>query len=168
MGNPEQAGKFALEVAERAQAGFGGVEMVERAVQEVMEFGFRVFVFHGGFEELAAISGQQSGCILPAQAFAPMLDGNLPQGVQLAAPGMLEADFAAEKQVELTRERAFRAACSLGHGFHQAMIRGEPMHDQAGIRQPSQADERCPGGLHEPSIESRARLAMEIRVEKIL
>jgi hypothetical protein len=60
----------------------------------------------------------------------------------------LVGDFSAEKQVELAGELAFRPPRTFGDGFDQPVILGEPMHDQAALRQPGEADECGLSGLH--------------------
>jgi hypothetical protein len=68
--------------------------------------------------------------------------------MQFSPPRVLEGDFPAEKQVELPRERTLRTARPLGHGFDQSVRCGEPMDNEAGIRQPGKTDDGGQGGLH--------------------
>src|SRR5690606_23411386 len=58
-----------------------------------------------------------------------------------------------------------RAARALGHGFHQAAFLGEPVDDQAGIRQPGEADDDGPRGLHPGIFGKPGSLAMQIPPE---
>lgn len=155
MGDSKQAGQFALEVAERPQAGLRSLDVVERPGQQIVQRGIRMFRFHGGFEELAAIRGQQGGGVVFPQALTPLADGNLSQPMQFAAASGLHGDFPAEEQVELASKRTLRAACPFGHGFHQSVFLGEPVHDQAGICQPGEADQDGPGRLHPRSVGKR-------------
>lgn len=95
-----------------------------------------------------------------------MTDGNLAQSMEFPAPDPLETNLAAEKQVQLPRKRAFRSACPPGHCFHQPVLFGEPVHDQAGICQPGEADERGQSRLHRVILEETETIAMEKRSKK--
>ncbi len=68
--------------------------------------------------------------------------------MEFAPPGMGKGDFAAKKQVDLTVEWAFRTLCTFGHGLDQAVIFGEPVDDQAGLRETGDADHYGFRGLH--------------------
>ncbi len=148
VGDAEQTRQFALEVAQCPQTGARGVDVIERAAEQIVQRGLWMTGFHRSLQKLATIGRQQGGGVAFAQTLAPLADGNLAQNMQFAAPRLLEADLAAEKQVELAGKRAFRAERPLGHGFHQPVALGEPVHDQAGIRQPGEADEDGRRALH--------------------
>ena len=137
--NAEQFREFGLEMPERAEAGAGGIDVVERAGEQIVELGIGVLRLDRRFQKLTAICGQQRRAVMSAQSFAPMADGNFAQRVKVAAPRLGVGNFAAEKKVEFSRERAFRAESSFGHRFDQSMIRREPVDDQAGVGQSGQA-----------------------------
>lgn len=147
MGDSEQAGELAFKVAERPEAGSGGVEMIEGPHEQIVQVGIRVFRFDRRFEEPAAVGGEQDRGVGLAQAFPPVADGDLAQGVELTATGALKGDLAGEKQVELPGEGAFGAAGAASHGLHKPMFRGEPVDDEAGVREPGEADEDGRRGL---------------------
>jgi hypothetical protein len=97
-----------------------------------------------------------------------MADGNFAQAMQFPAPDPLEADFAAEKQIQLTRKRAFRPTRPPGYRFHQSVLFSEPVHNQAGIRQPGEADECGLRRLHPAILGTKAVNAMVKRIKKFL
>lgn len=73
----KQVGEFVLEVLERPQAGFCGIDVIQRPVQQIVKCGIRVFRFYCGFEELGAIGGKQGGGVVFPQSLAPKINGNL-------------------------------------------------------------------------------------------
>ena len=146
MGNPEYAGEFVFEVEEGAEGGWGGVEVVEGAGEEVVEVGLGVVGFEGFFEELAAVGGEEDGGVVFAEAFAPVVDLDFAEGVEVAAAGAGDGDFAGEEEVELAGEGAFGAAGTPGDGFDEAAFTGEPVDDEAGVGEAGEPDE---DGLHE-------------------
>jgi hypothetical protein len=145
-----------------SEAGLRGGDVIERADEQIVQNRIRVLRLDGGFQKLAKVGRQQRGGVVFSQSLAPIADGNLAQNVQFAASGGLECDFAAEEQIEAAGKRTLRPPRSLGHGFHQPVVLGEPVRDQAGIREPREADDDGPGGLHgADSGENAAGLAME-------
>jgi len=152
VGDSEQAGELVLEVAERPQAGLRGIDVIQRPVQQIVKRGVRVFRFHCGFEELAAIGGKQDGGVVFPQPLAPAADRNLAQGVQLTSPRTLKCDLTREKQIKSPGKRTDRPSRTFGHGLDQTVRAGEPMHNPARIRQPGEADEGRLGGLHAAAI----------------
>ena len=95
---------------------------------------------------------------MAAQALAPIVDHHFPEYVQLAAAGAHDTDFPAEKQIQLACKRAGWAARALYHRFDQAMIPGEPVHDEARISQAGEPHHNGQGRLH---IRSIGRIAPE-------
>ena len=67
-----------------AHAWFLGVEMVERAHEELVKLRLGLFRFDGGFGELATVGSKQCAAVTFSQALAPFVDHHLAQRVQLA------------------------------------------------------------------------------------
>jgi len=139
VGDPEEPREFRFEMAECAQTGPRLVDVIQSSRQEIMKFIIRMFRFHCGFKELAAVSGKKGGGILFAQPLPPMVDGNLPKRVKVTPAGSDKVDLAAEKQVEFPRKGALGTERALRGGLDQPVIGGEPMNDQAAIREAGQA-----------------------------
>lgn len=140
ISDAEQTGELGFKKNKRSEAGIGAVKVVERAPQQIVEIRIWVLGFHRQLQELAKIAGQQGGGITAPQPLPPLVDGDFPEMMEIAAaPSLAEGDLTAEKQIDLTIERAFRPSGSACHGFDQAEIGGEPMHDKAGFREASQA-----------------------------
>ena len=152
MGHSEQGCELGFEMAEGADRGLGGVEMVESAFQKIVQGGIRVFGLHGQFKELAEIGGEQGGGIVPSQTLAPIADRHFTKGVEIAASGAGVGDFAAEKEVDLALKWTFRPAGTLGDGLDQTMGFREPMDDETGFRQAGGSDHDGIGGLHTTSV----------------
>lgn len=91
--------------------------MIERAAEQIVEIGVRMFRLDGGFEQLAAVACEQCRGVAPAQAFAPLADGNLAQRMQIAATSADEGDFSTKKKIQFAGELAFRPPRSLGDRF---------------------------------------------------
>lgn len=152
MGHSEQACELGFEVAKGADRRLGGVEMIERAFQQIVQGGIRMLGFHGQLKQLAEIRGEESGRVIPPQTLAPMADRHLAQGVEIALPGPGVGDFTAEKEVDLSVKRTFGPTGTLGDGFDQALGFREPMNDETGFRQPGGSDHDGIGGLHSASM----------------
>lgn len=161
VGDTEQPRQFRFEMVHGPQAGSGCVHMVERPLQQVVQLWFRVVGFHGEFKQLAKVRGQQGGGILAAEAFPPRVNDDLAEGMQLAALRPGKGDFAAEKQVELASKRAGWAAGRLGHGFEQPVVLGEPVDNQAGVRQAGEPDKNGQSRLHGQSIDQLERISKQ-------
>lgn len=121
MGHTKDAGELGFKVVESSQCRLGGVDVVESTLQEIVEWVIRVLGFHGHFEQLAKISGEQGGGVIPPQPLPPIADGHFTKGVQIALPRAAERDLAAEKQIDLSAERALSPPGTLRHGFDQAL-----------------------------------------------
>jgi hypothetical protein len=80
-------------------------------------------------------------------------NGNFPQRVKFTATRQTEADFAAEKKVELTIELTFRPPSTFGDRLDQTICFREPVNDQAGFRQAGEADHDGFRGWHAVSFE---------------
>jgi len=148
VGHSEQAGEFILVVAEGAQAWSDQLNVVQCPPQKIIQLRLRMLRLHRRLRQLATIGRQQDRVIPLPQSLAPGIDHHLAQPVQLAFPRAGDADLAAEKKVELSGERAFLTPRTLGDGFHQAIRLGEPVHNQAGVRQAGQPDQNGTGHLH--------------------
>ena len=148
MGHTEHAGEFGFEVAERAKGGFGGIEVVESALEQIMQGCIGVFGLHGRFEELAKIGGEERGGIIPPQSLTPIANRDLAKRVEIASTRSGEGDFAAEKEIDLSLEGAFRATGTFCHRLDQALGLREPMHNEAGFRQPGGSGHDGISGLH--------------------
>lgn len=98
MGDAEDSREFTFEVTQSPQAWGFQSDVIERPGEQVVKRGIRMFGFHHGFKELAAVAGEQGGGVVSAQAFTPVTDGNLPQSVQFTSSGLLEGDFSAKKR----------------------------------------------------------------------
>jgi len=133
---------------QRPEAGGSGVNVVEGALEEIVQIGIRVLRFHSHFQKLAAIGGEQGGGVAAAKAFSPVTDGDFAEGVEVAAAGLDDGNLATEKEIELAGEGAFRAAGTFCDGFDEAVVFGEPVDDEAGIRQAGETDDDGLGGLH--------------------
>jgi len=157
----EVFGQFGFEVAHGAEGWRGGFEVAECALEEIEDFGFRVVGFDGGFGELAEVGGGHGGGPGFPEGFAPIVDGDFAECVERAAAGFGDGDFAGEEEVEFSGERAFRAASAAGDGFDQAVVSGEPVHDEAGFREFGDAREDGAGGDHCISFPSDWREANE-------
>ena len=146
VGDSQKPGEFRLEMAQCPHAGPGLVDVIQCPRQQVMEFRIRMFRLHGGFQKLAAVSGQQGGGVMFAQSFPPMVDRNFAKRVEIPSTGSHKIDLSAEKQVQFPSKRALGTKCTFGRGFDQPVIGGKPMDDQAGVRQTGQTgqDRRHP------------------------
>lgn len=136
--DPQEPREFRLEMAHGLQAGSRLVDVIESSRQQIMQFTIGMFRLHSGFQQLTAVSGEQGGDILAAQSLPPVMDRNLAQGVEISALRPYKIDLAAEKQIQFPGEGALGAEGSLGGGFDQSVIRGEPVDNQAGVRQSGQ------------------------------
>ena len=94
---------------------------------------------HRGFDQLAAVGGEQGGEVGFPQALPPLQDGYFPQGVEVPPAGGHEINLSAEKEIQFSRKRAFRPQRTFGHGFDEPMLGGEPVDDEAGVRQSGEA-----------------------------
>ncbi len=130
------------------QAGGGGFDVIECALEEIVQIGIRVLRFNGHFQKLTTIGGEQRGRVAAAQALPPVADDDFAEGMELAAACLDDGNLAAEEEIELSSEGAVQAAGTFCDGFHEAMIFGKPMDDEAGIRQAGETDDDGLGGLH--------------------
>ena len=121
MGDAKHAGELGLEVLEGSQCRLGGVDVVEGALQKVVELIIRVLGFHGHFKQLAKICGEQGGGVVSPQPLPPVANGDFTKGMKVALAGAAERDLAAEEQIDLSVERAFRPAGTFCYGFDQAL-----------------------------------------------
>ena len=127
VGDAEQPGEFGFEMAERLEAGGRGVEVIERALEQVVQRGIWMLRLDRGFKQLAAVTGQEDGAVVAAQALAPVVDGYLAQRMEVSVAGAIERNFPAEKEVDFSCERTFRPPGSAGYGLHKAMGLSKPM-----------------------------------------
>jgi len=139
-------------MAEGAQCWFGGVDMIKGAEQKVVKRRVGMLGFNSGFEELAAIRGEQSGRVLAAESLTPLVNDDFPQRVELTGSCAGKSDFAAEKKIQLSGKRAFRTPRPFCYGFDESVIGGEPVNDQAGFREASQPGDDGLSGLHGGSV----------------
>ena len=138
VGDSQKPGELRFEMAKGSQAGSRLVDVIQCPREQVMEFRIRMFRLHDGFQELAAVCRQQGGRVLSAQSFPPMMDRNLAQRVKISPAGTHEIDLSTEKQVKFSGEGALWPKRSLGCGLDQSVIRGEPVDNEAAVRQSGQ------------------------------
>jgi len=155
-------GQLVFKVVHGFQGGWGSIQVIEATAQKIVKFRGGMLGFHGGFEELAKIGGEQRDAVGAAQALPPSKDGNLAQTVKLTLASLANADFAAVEEIQLTGKRALWAASTLCHRFDQAMLLGEPVDDQAGIRQARQPGDDRLRFFHGGKLQNPQLLAMEI------
>lgn len=98
------------------------LEMIERTREQIVKIRLGMVRFYGGFQQLAAIRGDQRACVIPAETLTPMADANFPQGMKVTIPSTGERDFPSEKKVDLSGERTFGPASPFGHGFDQSVL----------------------------------------------
>ena len=122
VGDPQEPREFRLEMAQCPQACSRLVNVIQSSGEQVMKLIIRMFRLHCGFQELAAVSGEQGGGILFAQSLPPVMDGNFAKRVKVSPAGTDKVDLPAEKQVQFPRKCAFGAECSLGGGLDQSVI----------------------------------------------
>lgn len=133
--NSQLAGELCLEMAHRAQTWRAGTEVVECALEKIVQSEVRMLGLDRGFHQLTTIGRQQGRVVMETQSLAPMTYRDLSQDMQVALAGAAKRDFSTKKQVQLACEWALRPAGTLRHGFHQSMALGEPVDDQAGFRE---------------------------------
>ena len=148
VSDAEQLGEFGFEMVERLEAGRRGIEVIKRALEQVVQRGVRVLRLDRGFKQLAAVTGQEDGAVVAAQALAPVVDGYLAQRMKVSVTGSIKRNFPAEEEVDFSCERAFRPPGSAGYGFHKAMDFSKPMDDQAGFGEPGETDRDGFRGMH--------------------
>lgn len=139
VGDAEEAGELGFEMTECAEAGSGSGDVIEGAAEEVVERWIGVVRFDGGFEKLAAVGGEEGGVVGFPEAFAPVVDGDFAEGVEVSAAGAGEVDLAAEEEIEFSGEGAFRAERAFGDGADEAVVFGEPVDDETGVGETGQA-----------------------------
>lgn len=135
-------------MAQGGKAGRGGIDVIERALEEIMQSGIRMLRLYGQFEKLATIGGEESGGVAAAEIFAPVADSDFTKHMQIAAAGADHRNFAAEEEIEFSGKWAFRTTRAFCDGFDEAVVFGEPVDDQTGIRQAGEADDDGLSGLH--------------------
>lgn len=118
MGDSEEPGEFGLEMEQRPLAGWGVVEVVERALEEVVQFWLRVLGLDSRFQQLATIGGEEGGGVVLSESLAPVPDHHFAQGVKLTVSGVDKGDFSTEKKIDLAGKRAAGTARTFGHGLH--------------------------------------------------
>lgn len=155
-------GQLIFKMPHGFQGGWGSIQVIEPTAQKIVKLWCGMLRLHGGFEELAKISGKQSDAIRAAQALSPSMDGNLAQTVKLTLASLTDADFTAVEEIQLTGERTLGPARALCHRFEQAMLLREPVDDQAGIRQARQPGDDRLRFLHGGKLQNPQPLTMEI------
>lgn len=87
MQDSQHRGDLALEMQQSAHAWFVGVDVVERADKKLVELRLGVLRLHGGFGELATVSGKKRAAVTFSEALTPVVNHHFPQRVQLALAG---------------------------------------------------------------------------------
>ncbi|MEK0447377.1 MAG: hypothetical protein RLZZ399_2698 [Verrucomicrobiota bacterium] len=95
----EEADQFGFEVEEGAEGGFFAVEVGEKTMEEIEQFGDWGFGFAGFFDEFDGVGGEEDFGVIGAEAREAVLELGVPEGVEVAGACVLEVEFAEVEEI---------------------------------------------------------------------
>lgn len=107
MRDAEHAGEFALEVEQRARLGGILIEEIERAPEQVVQFGRGVIGLGREFDQLDEMRRECDAAVVGAEPGACVAQVGLTERVQVAFCAACDGDVAVEKRSSTPAKRLF-------------------------------------------------------------
>ena len=148
MRDAEHAGEFALEVEQRARLGGILIEKIERAPEQVVQFGRGVLGLGREFDQLDEVRRECDAAVVGAEPGACVAQVGLTERVQVAFCAACDGDVAVEKKIEHAGEAALRTQRSFHDGLQPPVVAREPRDDEARLAEPRFPQQDGFGGLH--------------------